>query len=233
MDDWQTSDRRRHRGACRELPLVELMAAAGALRDGQRRRGFVFAQSVHPADGALPRRLPLLHLCPAPAPLRAAYLTPDQVLAIAREGARPVAARRSSRSATSRSSATARRAKLAALGTRHTCLPRAMAERVLRETGLLPHLNPGVMTAARLPCARTGVQGIMLESASDRLATRRPAFRLAGQEAGVRLKAIGMRARQRAVYLRSPHRHRRDPAERIGASSRCAGCTSATATSRN
>ena len=45
------------------------------------------------------------------------------------------------------------------------------AGRVLEETGLLPHLNPGVMTRADLELLRpvSASMGIMLESTSDRL----------------------------------------------------------------
>jgi FO synthase len=45
------------------------------------------------------------------------------------------------------------------------------AETVFRETGLLPHLNPGLMTAADIAALRavSVSQGIMLETASDRL----------------------------------------------------------------
>ena len=46
-----------------------------------------------------------------------------------------------------------------------------MCELVFRETGLLPHANPGVMTREEISALRrvTVSQGIMLESASDRL----------------------------------------------------------------
>ena len=46
-----------------------------------------------------------------------------------------------------------------------------VARRVLDETGLLPHLNPGVMSAAEIATLRTvsASMGIMLESDSDRL----------------------------------------------------------------
>ena len=46
-----------------------------------------------------------------------------------------------------------------------------VARRVLDETGLLPHLNPGVMSAAELAKLRavSASMGIMLESDSDRL----------------------------------------------------------------
>jgi FO synthase len=46
-----------------------------------------------------------------------------------------------------------------------------MAGRVLRDTGLLPHANPGVMTTAQMAQLRRvcASQGIMLESSSERL----------------------------------------------------------------
>ena len=49
-----------------------------------------------------------------------------------------------------------------------------MAALVLKETGLLPHLNPGVMTARRHRGLRavSVSQGIMLESAAERLSQR-------------------------------------------------------------
>ena len=50
----------------------------------------------------------------------------------------------------------------------------AMAELVLKETSLLPHLNPGVMSRADIERLRgvSASQGIMLESAAERLAQR-------------------------------------------------------------
>ena len=47
----------------------------------------------------------------------------------------------------------------------------AMCGLVLRETGLLPHANPGVMTREEIAGLRevTASQGIMLESTSERL----------------------------------------------------------------
>ena len=50
----------------------------------------------------------------------------------------------------------------------------AVAERVLAETGLLPHLNPGVMATEDLRRLRTvsASMGLMLETASDRLSQR-------------------------------------------------------------
>jgi FO synthase len=49
-----------------------------------------------------------------------------------------------------------------------------MCELVLEETGLLPHANPGVMTADELAALRdvTASQGLMLETVADRLSER-------------------------------------------------------------
>jgi FO synthase len=105
-----------------------------------------------------------------------AYLTEDEVLAIARAGAeagctealftlgdRPEARYRVARE------------ELAALGCDTTLeyLARC-ARRVLDETGLLPHLNPGVMTRDELAALRpvAASMGIMLETTAERLAAR-------------------------------------------------------------
>ena len=91
-----------------------------------------------------------------------------------------------------------------------------MAGLVLRETGLLPHLNPGVMTRPDIDMLRkvSASQGIMLESASERLRRRGGApFRLARQRPGgaPRNDPDGRRGGG-AVHVRHPDRHRRDPA---------------------
>jgi FO synthase len=69
----------------------------------------------------------------------------------------------------------AAREELAALGCESTVEYLERASRaVLEETGLLPHLNPGVMTAAEMVRLRavSASQGIMLETASERLSAR-------------------------------------------------------------
>ena len=105
-----------------------------------------------------------------------AYLAEDEVLAIARAGAeagctealftlgdRPEARYRVARE------------ELAELGCETTLeyLGRC-ARRVLEETGLLPHLNPGVMTRDELAALRPAAasMGIMLETTAERLAAR-------------------------------------------------------------
>ena len=147
--------------------------------------------------------IPLTQLCrdvchyctfaKAPRRLASAYLSADEVLAIARAGAavdckealftlgdRPEARYRAAREA------------LLELGADSTLsyLER-MARLVLEQTGLLPHLNPGVMDGAQLQRLRPvcASMGLMLESAAERLCERggphygspdkRPAVRLA------------------------------------------------------
>jgi FO synthase len=67
------------------------------------------------------------------------------------------------------------REELAELGCATTLeyLARA-AQAVLEQTGLIPHLNPGLMTAADLAALRpvSGSMGIMLETLSERLSAR-------------------------------------------------------------
>ena len=91
---------------------------------------------------------------------------------------------------------------------------RAMAIRVLEETGLLPHLNPGVHDLDRPPAAqaRRAVHGHDAGDDGDPpvVRARRPAPRLAGQ--GARRTAAGAGGRgpvQRPVHHRHPDRHRR------------------------
>ncbi len=108
-----------------------------------------------------------------PKSIGAAYLSADEVLAIARAG---VAAGCREALFTLGDQPEARyaaaREALTALGHPTTlsylC---AMAELVLRETGLLPHLNPGLMNAADYAALRpvSASMGIMLETASERL----------------------------------------------------------------
>ena len=136
-----------------------------------------------------------------------AYLSEDEVLAIARAGAeagctealftlgdRPEARYRVARD------------ELAALGCATTLeyLARC-ARRVLDETGLLPHLNPGVMTRDELAALRpvAASMGIMLETTAERLArARRAALGLAGQGS----RAAGSRRSGSRVSSRSRSR---------------------------
>jgi FO synthase len=105
-----------------------------------------------------------------------AYLTREQVLAIAREGAAAgcrealftLGDRPEARYATARDT-------LAALGHGSTLSYLGeMAKAVLDETGLLPHLNAGLMDDADYAALRpvSASMGLMLETASDRLSEK-------------------------------------------------------------
>ena len=135
--------RRRHAG-CR----------AGGIRSS--RRHHVLAQGVRPAHHAVPRPLPLLHLRRHP---RAAAQDAQAGVHVARAGAhrrpagrrRSAAKRRCSPSATAPKTAGPRRGR----GSTSTASPRrsttsgTIARLITAETGLLAHLNPGVMTRGR------------------------------------------------------------------------------------
>jgi FO synthase len=154
--------------------LSGLMADAARLRDRGHGRLISYSRKVF---------IPLTHLCrdvchyctfaERPRAGQPAYLSPDQVLAIARAGQaagctealftlgdKPELRYQAARDA------------LAGLGYATTIeYLTAMCGLVLRETGLLPHANPGVMTREEIAGLRavTASQGIMLESTSERL----------------------------------------------------------------
>ncbi len=154
--------------------LPDLMTRAAALRDAAHGRLISYSRKVF---------IPLTKLCrdvchyctfaERPRPGHPAYLSPEEVLAIARDGTRagctealftlgdkPELRYRAAREA------------LAASGHESTiAYLRDMCALVLKETGLLPHVNPGVMTRAEIAALRevSASQGVMLESTSARL----------------------------------------------------------------
>jgi FO synthase len=157
------------------MPLPAMMAQAAALRDAGHGRLLSYSRKVF---------IPLTRLCrdvchyctfadQRPRPGAPAYLSPEEVLAIARAGA---AAGCTEALFTLGDKPELRwpqaRVALAALGHATTIsYLHAMCALVLRETGLLPHANPGVMTRDEIAALReaTASQGVMLESASARL----------------------------------------------------------------
>ncbi len=105
-----------------------------------------------------------------------AYLSIDEVLEIARAGA-AAGCREALFTLGDKPELRYRiaREELAALGCQTTIEYLARAARaVLEETGLLPHLNPGVMSRDELVALRevSASMGIMLETASDRLSAK-------------------------------------------------------------
>ena len=135
---------------------TDLLVAAARVRDagarpaGRPGRRHLLAQGVHPADPAVPRPLPLLHVRHrARQAARAGHgctCRPTRSSTIARQGARAglqggaVHPRRPARGPLAGGAASG---WTSAATTRTLDYVRAMAIRVLEETGLLPHLNPG------------------------------------------------------------------------------------------
>src|SRR5438128_3430853 len=160
-----------------DRPFDELCAEARELRDSGHGNRVTYSPKVFIPLTKLCRDV--CHYCTFAHPPRRgerAYMSLDEVLAIARAGA-AAGCREALFTLGDKPELRYRvaRDELAALGCETTIdyLARA-AEAVLDETGLLPHLNPGVLTAddyARLRPLSASM-GLMLESASDRLAQR-------------------------------------------------------------
>ncbi|HVZ06543.1 5-amino-6-(D-ribitylamino)uracil--L-tyrosine 4-hydroxyphenyl transferase CofH [Rhodopila sp.] len=157
-----------------DTPLEDLMAQAAARRDALFGRTISYSRKVF---------IPLTKLCrdvchyctfaERPRAGHAAYLSAEEVLAIARAGEaagctealftlgdKPELRYRAAREA------------LAELGHETTIsYLTAMCALVLKETSLLPHVNPGVMTREDIAGLRevSASQGVMLESTSERL----------------------------------------------------------------
>jgi FO synthase len=181
-------------------PLAELMAEAEALTLAGHGTRVSYSRKVF---------IPLTKLCrdvchyctfaTTPARAGAAYMTREQVLEIARAGA-AMGCREALFTLGDQPEAryAAAREALAALGHPTTLSYLAqMARAVLDETGLLPHLNPGLMGADDYRALRphSVSMGLMLESTSERLCEKggphhgspdkQPAERLASiREAG-------------------------------------------------
>jgi FO synthase len=160
--------------------------------------------------------IPLTRLCrdrcgyctfaTVPGRLESPYLSPDQVLQIARAGA-ALGCKEALFTLGDRPEARWRQARewLDAHGYRDTLdYVRAMAARVLAETGLLPHLNPGVMSSddfRRLkPVAPS--MGMMLETTAERLFTEKgaPHFGSPDKDPKVRLQVLQDAGRGRVPF---------------------------------
>jgi FO synthase len=176
--------------------LGALMKAAAELRD--RGHGSIVSYSKKVF-------IPLTKLCrdschyctfaQPPRRMETAYLSPDQVLAIARAGEqagcrealftlgdKPELRYRTARAALD---------KLGYATTLHYLAD--MAALVLKETGLLPHINSGVMSVDDIRRLRavSVSQGVMLETASDRLSRKGgPHFGSPDKMPAVRLATI-------------------------------------------
>ena len=154
--------------------LDSLMGAAANLRNRVKGRRITYSKKVF---------IPLTNLCrdycgyctfrKDPSQPGARTMTPDDVLAVAEAGAQ-LGCKEALFSLGDRPEAIfpEMRETLAQLGHRTTLSYLAeMCERVLNETGLLPHANPGLMGRRDLETLRqfNPSMGLMLESTSERL----------------------------------------------------------------
>ncbi len=160
-----------------DAPLDHLLAEARSLRDARRPGLVTYSPKVFVPLTTLCRDV--CHYCTFAAPPRRgerAYLTIDEVLEIARAGA-AAGCREALFTLGDKPELRYRAARdeLGALGCETTLeyLARA-AQAVLEETGLLPHLNPGVLTREDVRALRplSASMGLMLETTSERLAAR-------------------------------------------------------------
>ena len=182
-----------------DAPVEELLPVAESLTVAGFGETVTYSRKVF---------IPLTQLCrdvchyctfaKAPRNLKQAYLTAEDVLAIARAGkaADCKEALFTLGDQPEKRYSAARTALDAAGATTTLEYLERMARLVLEQTGLLPHLNPGVMTAEDLQRLRpvSASMGLMLESASERLCERggahfgspdkAPAVRLATLRAG-------------------------------------------------
>ena len=186
--------------------LESLMVRAAALRD-QADDGLVtYSRKIFIPLTQLCRNV--CHYCTFAQPPRTLdqpFMSPEQVLEVARRGAaagchealftlgdKPEARYRVAREA------------LADLGYKTTVeYLIAMARLVYEETGLLPHLNPGVLDEAELrACREVSVsQGIMLESVSERLCEKgQPHYGSPDKQPSVRLEALRLAGELKIPY---------------------------------
>jgi FO synthase len=189
-----------------ERDTALLAATAARLRD----RGFgnvvTYSKKVF---------IPLTHLCrdvchyctfaQVPRKAGAPYMTVDEVLKVARDGAalgckealftlgeKPELRYKAAREA------------LAAMGFESTLhYLKHVAERVFEETGLLPHLNPGNMTPDELAMLRPTApsMGMMLETASPRLSEKgMPHYGSPDKIPEVRLETLRLAGKARVPF---------------------------------
>ena len=193
-------------------PLADLTELARIVRDGAHGRRVTFSPKVF---------IPLTMLCrdrcgyctfaKAPARLASPYLTPEEVLAVARAG-RDAGCHEALFTLGERPEERYPLARdwLAARGHASTVDYLAeMCRLVVEETGLLPHANAGALFRDELARLRTvsASQGMMLESLTEGLAAHRGRTRQgAGATSG---HARGRRRARHPLHDGDPGRHRR------------------------
>jgi FO synthase len=189
-----------------KLPLAELFQRATELRYAGHQTTISYSRKVF---------IPLTHLCrdvcgyctfaKTPREVTKPYLSPDDVVAIARAGARAgchealftLGDKPELRYASAKDA-------LFKLGFNSTVdYLDSVCALVLNETGLLPHINAGVMTEVEIARLRkvSISQGIMLESISPRLGERGGAhFGSPDKDPEVRMEVIAAAGRQRVPF---------------------------------
>ncbi|GFZ89715.1 FO synthase [Sphingobium fuliginis] len=179
-----------------DMPLADLLAAASALRDEGHGRVQSWSRKVFIPLTQLCRNL--CHYCTfsqPPRPGENVYMTREQVLAVARAG------RAAGCTEALFTLGDKPELRFAAAGEELVRLGHAstisylieMAALVRDETGLLPHINAGVMTREEMAALRrvSVSQGLMLESVSDRLCRKGGAhYRSPDKEPAARLETI-------------------------------------------
>ncbi len=194
----------------RGADLADLCASAAAVRDAGLREAYGDRESGLPITYSRKVFIPLTNLCrdvchyctfvTVPGKLRAAgkgmYLEPGEVLDIARRGAE-MGCKEALFTLGDRPEERWPEARqwLDERGYESTLdYVRAMAIRVLEETGLLPHLNPGVMSQTELARLKPAApsMGMMLETTSERLFTQRGQAHYGSpdKDPAVRLRAL-------------------------------------------
>jgi len=189
-----------------QLDLAELCKLACDIRDRGHREIVTYSKKVF---------IPLTRLCrdfchyctfaTSPKHLPDAYMTADEAVALARQGAEmgcKEALFTLGEKPELRHDAACQ--ALAGMGFTTTLEYVAhVAERVLKETGLLPHINAGCMTAAEIGELRrvSASMGIMLESVSERLCEKGQVhFGSPDKQPAARLQTIADAGRQKVPF---------------------------------
>ena len=189
-----------------EGDTAKLMATASSLRDASYRNLVTYSRKVF---------IPLTHLCrdvchyctfaQTPRKLKSAYLSEEEVLLLAKQGAEhgcKEALLTLGEKPELRYSAA--RNALQEMGFATTLEYVAhIAKRIFEETGILPHINAGCMTAEELAYLRpvSASMGIMLESAAPRLCEKGgPHYGSPDKQPEVRLETIRLAGEARVPF---------------------------------
>ena len=176
--------------------LTQLLEIASSLRDLGRGRAITYSCKVFVPLTMLCRDV--CHYCTfakPPAKLDHPYMTPEEVVAVAESG-RAAGCKEALFTLGDKPEDRypAAREWLASRGYHSTLdYVRAVSIRVIEETGLLPHLNPGVMSYEDMSRLKhvSASMGLMLEQSSDRLMQRGMAHHGSpDKEPAVRLRTI-------------------------------------------